>query len=185
MSRAGLHSDALTTLELWSAPTPEQEALQARFVEHLQAHPDGLERGCHPDHLTASTLVVSPDLRLVLLTLHAKAGQWFQLGGHCEPGDATLLAAARREAQEESGIHDLVLDPVPLRLDEHAVPFCGETGGVHHLDVWFLAVASEGAQHVTSDEALDLRWWPVATLRDRAGPWWSALDLARRRLPRS
>ena len=39
----------------------------------------------------------------MLLTLHAKAGQWFQLGGHCEPGDATLAGAATREAAEESG----------------------------------------------------------------------------------
>ena len=34
----------------------------------------------------------------VLLTLHAKARAWFQLGGHCEPGDLTLAGAALREA---------------------------------------------------------------------------------------
>ncbi len=141
-----------------------------------------MERGCRPDHLTASTLVVSPDARRVLLTLHAKAGQWFQLGGHCEPGDDTLLAAARREAVEESGVAGLELDPVPLRLDEHAVPFCGDTGDVHHLDVWFLAVAPDGADHTASDESLDVRWWSVDDLPGRDGVWDGALTLARRRL---
>ncbi len=50
-----------------------------------------MTRSCYPDHLTASTLVLSADLDRVLLTLHAKAGQWFQFGGHCEPDDQTLV----------------------------------------------------------------------------------------------
>lgn len=177
----GLHADALATLTTWPAPTPAQAALRDRFVDHLHRHADGVERDCHPAHLTASTLVVSPDARRVLLTLHAKAGRWFQFGGHCEPGDRTLLDAARREAEEESGVDGLVLEPVPLRLDEHAVPFCGSTGGVHHLDVWFLAVAPDGADHAVSDESLDVRWWPADDLPgDRA--WDAALDLVRVRL---
>ena len=179
---AALHADALAVLRAWPAADAEQAALRDRYVAHLEAHPDGAERGCHPDHLTASTLVVSPDADRVLLTLHAKAGQWFQFGGHCEAGDGSLLAAARREATEESGIPDLVLDPVPFRLDEHAVPFCGDTGEVHHLDVWFLGVAPEGAEHATSEESLDVRWWPADALPGRDGVWDSALALARDRL---
>ena len=179
-----LHTDALATLTGWTAPSAAQEQLRERFVTHLRDRPDALERHCHPDHLTASTLVVSPDASLVLLTLHAKAGQWFQFGGHCEPGDATLLAAARREAHEESGIDGLVLDPVPLRLDEHAVPFCGDTGEVHHLDVWFLAVVPDGAEHAASDESLDVRWWPADDLPGRDEVWTCALALARERLHR-
>jgi 8-oxo-dGTP pyrophosphatase MutT (NUDIX family) len=34
-----------------------------------------------------------------------------QVGGHCEPGDRSLAAAAVREATEESGISGLELDP--------------------------------------------------------------------------
>ncbi len=100
----------------------------------------------------------------MLLTLHAKARAWFQLGGHCEPGDATLVGAATREAVEESGVGDLVLDPVPVQLSEHAVPFCGPDGDVRHLDVRFVAVAPATAQHSTSEESLDVRWWPVDAL---------------------
>lgn len=160
-----LHSDALGLLENWSAPNAEQATARDRYVAHLVAHPDGLDRACTPDHLTASTLVLSPDGRSVLLTLHAKAGRWFQFGGHCEPGDSTLAGAARREAIEESGLV-LAVDPVPVQLSEHAVPFCGDTGKVHHLDVRFLAIAPADAVPSVSEESADVRWWSTSALPD-------------------
>lgn len=161
-----LHADALSVLSTWPSADPAQALLRDRYVDHLRRHPDGMTRACYPDHLTASTLVLSVTGDRVLLTLHAKARQWFQLGGHCEPGDATLADAAAREAAEESGISNLSLDPVPVQLSEHAVPFCGARGGVHHLDVRFVAVAPAGADHSVSDESLDLRWWPADALPD-------------------
>ncbi len=51
-----LHADALAVLEGWVAPTPAQEALRTRYVEHLRAHADGVWRDCFPDHLTAGTV---------------------------------------------------------------------------------------------------------------------------------
>ena len=159
-----LHAEALSLLRGWSAPDAAQEALRRRYVAHLEAHPLGTDRGCRPDHLTAGTLVLSADHRAVLLTLHAKAGRWFQLGGHCEPVDGSLADAALREAVEESGVADLVLDPVPVHLDEHEVTFCGSPGPVHHLDVRFVAVAPAGAVPTVSAESTDVRWWPVDAL---------------------
>lgn len=168
---ATLHDDALATLRAWTGPTPEQERLRARYVAHLEAHDDGVFRGSVPDHLTASTVVLSHDGARVLLTLHAKARRWFQLGGHLEAGDRTLADAAAREAREESGIAGLVLDPVPVHLDEHVVPFCRPGTGdparpVHHLDVRFVAVAAPDDEPAVSDESLDLRWWAADALPD-------------------
>lgn len=160
------HAAALATLQRWAPPTAEQAGLRDRYVAHLQSHPDGLRRGCRPDHLTASTLVLSEDRSRVLLTLHAKARRWFQLGGHVEPGDAGLVEAALREAAEESGLDSLALDPVPVQLSEHAVPFCGPDGDVHHLDVRFVALAPADAAHEVSDESLDVAWWPADALPD-------------------
>ena len=159
-----LRDDALAVLGGWTAPDAGQEHLRQRYVEHLVAQSDGAYRECRPDHLTVGALVVSADHREVLLTLHAKAGRWFQLGGHCEPQDGSLAAAALREAREESGIEALALDPVPVHLDEHPVTFCGAPGLVHHLDVRFVAVAPEGATPVVSEESTDVRWWPVDAL---------------------
>lgn len=180
-SPEALHADALATLASWTPPTPEQAALRDRYVAHLDAHPDGMTRACTPDHLTASTIVLSHDHTRVLLTLHAKARRWFQLGGHCEPGDSTLAGAALREATEESGVGHLDLDPVPVQLSEHAVPFCGRTDDVHHLDVRFLALAGPGAVHAVSDESLDVAWWPVDALPDPEADLVELVALARAR----
>jgi 8-oxo-dGTP pyrophosphatase MutT (NUDIX family) len=176
------HTAALTVLRDWLPPSAEQAALRDRYVDHLVAHQDGLTRACVPDHLTASTLVLSADGNAVLLTLHAKAHRWFQFGGHVEPGDATLADAALREATEESGVAGLVFDRTPVQLSEHEVPFCGPTGDVHHLDVRFVAVAPDGADHSVSDESLDVRWWPVDAVPGLEPELHELVALARQRL---
>jgi 8-oxo-dGTP pyrophosphatase MutT (NUDIX family) len=177
-----LHADALAVLTAWVPPTPDQAALRDRYVAHLLDRPDGMSRACRPDHLTASTLVLSADGSRALLTLHAKARAWFQFGGHCEPGDRTLVAAAGREATEESGLDGLLLDPVPVQLSAHAVPFCGPDGDVHHLDVRFLAVAPASGLHAVSEESLDVRWWPVDALPDPGSDLVELVALGRARL---
>ena len=180
-----LHADALAVLADWPAPSTDQDRLRTRYVDHLARHPDGMTRDCRPDHLTASTLVLDADASHVLLTLHAKAHRWFQLGGHCEPEDRTLAGAATREATEESGLEGLILDPVPVQLSEHAVPFCGPACDVHHLDVRFVAVAPAGAVHSVSEESLDVRWWPVEALPDPEPDLVELVRLARARVAQS
>lgn len=118
----------------------------------------------------------------MLLTLHRKAHAWFQMGGHCEPDDTTLAGAALREAVEESGVEGLVLDPVPVQLNAHPVPFCDARGTVHHLDVRFVAVAPADAVHAVSEESLDVRWWPHHGLPTEDDDMHALTRLARARL---
>ena len=177
-----LHADARRLLAGWRAPDADQELLRQEYLAHLDAHADGLLRSCLPDHVTASTVVLSPDGDQVLLTLHAKAGAWFQLGGHTEDGDTTLTGAALREAREESGLDDLRLDPEPVQLDRHEVPFCGGRPGTRHLDVRFLAVAPPGHAHAVSDESVDVRWWPVGELPSDEPSLRQLVDRGRHRL---
>jgi len=154
-----LHADARAVLAGWRAPTSEQDDLRRLYLGHLDAHSDGMLRSCSPDHLTASSLIVRGDE--ALLVFHSKAGKWLQTGGHCEEADATVADAALREAREESGIADLAVDPVPLQLSRHHVPFCGADGSGHHLDVQFLVIARPDADvRIASDED-DARWFPL------------------------
>jgi len=164
--RRSLHSDARAALVAWTArdDEPAQLALRDEFVAFLDAHDDAMWRACVEGHLTGSALVLSADRTEVLLTLHPKFGIWLQMGGHCEPGDATMRDAAAREALEESGIDGLVVGAEPARLDRHRV---GCHGGSWHLDVQYVAVAPPGAVARISDESLDLRWWPVDALPEK------------------
>ncbi|MCZ4499396.1 MAG: hydrolase [Marmoricola sp.] len=177
-----LHADALRTLQGWTAPDTHQEAWRAQYVGHLEAHPDGLEKACYPDHLTAGALVLSNDGSQVLLNLHRKAQRWFAFGGHLEPEDSTLAGAALREATEESGLLDLVLDPAPVHLSLHAVDFCSPRGPVRHLDVRFLAQLGATSEPVVSDESLDVRWFPVDELPTDEADMVDLIGLARARL---
>jgi 8-oxo-dGTP pyrophosphatase MutT (NUDIX family) len=169
-----LHDDAVLVLKGYEAPA-EQAALRQTYLDHLAAHPDAMWKSCHAGHLTASALVVDPDRGRVLLTLHRKLGMWLQMGGHCEPGDATVAAAALREATEESGIPGLSLLPGgPVTLDRHPIP-----APCHwHLDVQYAALAPSDAVEAISDESLDLRWFPFDEVADVADA--SVVDLLRR-----
>ena len=141
-----LHDDARTVLSGWTPPSARDRELRDRFVAHLDARPDGMERGCLPDHLTAGTIVLAPDASAVLLNHHRKAGGWFAFGGHCEPDDTTLAGAALREGVEESGIDGLRIDPTPVDIDAHTVGFCDPRGMVDHLDVRYAALAPAEAE---------------------------------------
>lgn len=149
-----LHEDAARTLTEWAAPAPQQDRLRDDYLAHLRARPDGIWKACTAGHITASALVIDPAGARVLLTLHRKLLKWLQMGGHCEPEDATLADAALREATEESGIDGLTLVPGgPLRLDRHLTPCAW------HLDVQYAALAPSGALETISEESLDLRWY--------------------------
>jgi 8-oxo-dGTP pyrophosphatase MutT (NUDIX family) len=159
-----LHADALATLLRWDPPDAAQGELRRDYLALLRERSDGVWRSGRPDHLTASALVVAPERGTVLLGLHGRARLWLQMGGHCEPQDATLAEAALREATEESGIDGLTLLPDPARLDRHGAPCAADAR--FHLDVQYVAVAPPDAVERCSEESIELRWVPYDHLPD-------------------
>jgi 8-oxo-dGTP pyrophosphatase MutT (NUDIX family) len=156
-----LREDAVARLEVWEAPDAQQEQWRRELLDHCAQHPGALWKQGPRQHLTTGALVLSPALDRVLLTLHAKAGMWLQFGGHFEPEDTTVLAAATRETREESGLPDLVLDPRIVELHRHELLATAFGRCAEHLDIRFAGVAPDDADFAVSDESLDVAWWPV------------------------
>ena len=144
-------------LRAYAAPSDDQALERDRILAFIDEHSDAACRTCTPGHLTASALLVHASGERALLTLHRKLGLWLQLGGHCD-GDANLAGAALREAVEESGIDELLIDPRPIDVDIHTIPARREDPEHLHLDVRFVVWAPAGAQFAVSDESIDLRW---------------------------
>ncbi|MFF4784364.1 NUDIX hydrolase [Streptomyces griseorubiginosus] len=156
-----LHDDAVLVIKGYEG----QEELRQAYLDHLAAHPDGVWKACQAGHVTASALVIDPSRGQVLLTLHKKLRMWLQMGGHCEPADTSLEAAALREATEESGVAGLTLLPGgPVRLDRHPIPAPCNC----HFDVQYAALAPAGAVEKISEESLDVRWFAYDEVADVA-----------------
>ena len=135
-----------------NAPTVE------RMLELLRRAAAPFSRSSlDPGHFTASGFVLSPDGQRVLLVHHSKLARWLQPGGHVEPGDTDLAAAARREVIEETGVglsgtHCGILD-----VDVHAIPARPKEGAHLHFDVRYAFVASDEVLSA-SPEVLGARW---------------------------
>lgn len=161
-SFAHLHDDAHLVLSHWSHRDAAQLALRDEYLDFLASHADAMSRQCAIGHLTASALVMNEGRTRVLLTLHPKVGRWLQLGGHHESTDGSVRLAAQRESREESGIEQVTVSAVPVRLDRHPVPCWGRQS--EHLDVQYLAWVPDDAVEVISAESDDLRWFDLQAL---------------------
>ena len=144
---------------------PAEQEVADRFLAFVDAHPDVLHRTCLAGHVTASCWILNPEGTECLLTHHRKLGRWLQLGGHVD-GNANLLAGAVREVQEESGILELHVHPVPVDLDIHPIPARGDEPAHLHLDVRYLLRAPKGAREIVSEESHALGWFSPTELAE-------------------
>ena len=115
-----------------------------------------------PGHFTASAFVLSPARDAVLLVFHGKLHRWLQPGGHFEPDDPSVLAAAQREVAEEVGLPNLpsVLGDTLLDVDVHGIPPLKGAPGHLHFDVRWLLQAPSLEMRAGSDAA-DARWFKL------------------------
>ncbi|MGN0776590.1 MAG: NUDIX hydrolase [Candidatus Ventricola sp.] len=86
----------------------EREAQERRMIlEMIDRLGDAvLSRESEIAHMTASSIIVSPDRRRTLMAFHRIYNSWAWTGGHAD-GESDFEAIARREAQEETGISGL------------------------------------------------------------------------------
>ncbi len=141
----------------------EREAMHLRAMLTLLDADDPCSRSqMEPGHFTASAFVLSRDGARLLMIFHSKLHRWLQPGGHIDRSDASVVAAARREVAEETGVRQLLLapgHPELLDVDVHQIPANPRRGeAAHaHYDVRVLFRALSDDFEAGSD-ALDARW---------------------------
>ncbi|WP_218126728.1 NUDIX hydrolase [Glycomyces sambucus] len=128
----------------------------------------GFDRATLPGHVTASAIVLD-ESGAVLLVHHRALDRWFQPGGHLEPGDDSLPAAALREAVEEAGLDPIgleLLDRAPIHIDVHPIPANPRKGeAAHdHYDVRYLFRCVRGDLRPRAEEVHAAEWRPAADL---------------------
>lgn len=145
---------------------PDEGDVVELFRVFLREAPAAFERSHPPGHFTGSAWLVSHDGEWVLLTHHRKLNRWLQLGGHAD-GDHDPACVALREAEEESGLAGLQVEPQLFDLDRHAIPARGADPEHWHYDLRYVVCAAEGAEaFVVSDESHALAWRLIRELID-------------------
>lgn len=148
-------------------PYNEQEQrdkeLMLRYMEEFQ---DVLTRENPLCHFTASNWIVNPEKTKVIMAYHNIYQSWAWTGGHAD-GEENLLAVARKEAEEETGLRNLRLlgDGIHalqiLTVNSHIKR--GSYVAPHlHLDCCFLFEADEAEEiRIKEDENSGIKWMDI------------------------
>lgn len=147
-----------TLLNAYQPDDANEIAFKKHMLDFLYTHPNCFERSLEEGHFTASCWLVNKSNDKALLLHHFKLDQWFQLGGHCD-GDPDVLAVALKEAQEESGITEIVpLSTQIFDLDIHLIPENKKDKAHLHYDVRFLLQVVSDESVKQNRESKELRW---------------------------
>lgn len=154
-----MRDELLVSLRSHRAADATEESMRLRLHDFVAAYDNCFSRSLLIGHVTASCWVVDPSRTHALLTWHKRLDRWLQMGGHVEPGDATLLGAAERELREESGLARWrALSRAIFDVDVHAIPAKGAEPEHFHHDVRFLFEADPADALIVSSESRALAW---------------------------
>jgi 8-oxo-dGTP pyrophosphatase MutT (NUDIX family) len=129
-------------LQVHVAADATEEADRCAMVRLAHELSEPLSRDEPSAHFTASAFVIDDAGVRTCLVEHVKLGRLLQPGGHIEPDDVSLEAAAIREAREETAL-EVELHPTaprPFDLDVHEIPDSPGEPAHFHLDVRYLLI---------------------------------------------
>jgi 8-oxo-dGTP pyrophosphatase MutT (NUDIX family) len=162
---ANIDGGAAAAFATYRRKRPQDAEIVALFEQLLRdaGNGDPFRRERLAGHFTGSAWLVSADGERALLLHHRKLDRWLQPGGHAD-GDSDLAAVALREAEEETGLSGLRVDPVVFDLDRHRIPARGAEPEHWHYDVRFLVHAGADEAFVVNDESHAMAWRPIAEI---------------------
>lgn len=124
-------------------------------------------------HIVANTLVLNKDMTKVLCLFHNTLKMYLQPGGHVDEADKSVIEAAFRELEEETGIKKYKLHPwhlknkdMPIYIESHLIPENLKKGeGEHyHHDFMYAVIADDENVNLQLDEVSDFLWIDVETV---------------------
>ena len=169
--------DIVTALKQYKTFNEQEEHDREVMLRLLETMPDIFERKNETAHFTASSWLVNKEHDKVLLIYHNIYQSWSWTGGHAD-GEKDLLAVAKREAMEETGVTDIraIMDDIfsieILTVDGHIKR--GSYVPSHlHLNVTYLLEADEKeVLRIKPDENSGVRWFPLEeALKACTEPW--------------
>lgn len=134
-----------------------------RYRAFVESTPACCERSHLAGHCTGSAFISCPRGEKVLLLFHPFLKRWLQPGGHAD-GNFDLLKVAQREAEEETGLKELLpyslsgVARTPFDLDIHPIPARGSEPEHFHYDLRFLLLADPAAPLTPETPELQLAW---------------------------
>jgi 8-oxo-dGTP pyrophosphatase MutT (NUDIX family) len=164
--------DISDTLSRYLACHPGEQDTLVPLLSGLAAGTEVTARSATPGHVTCGAVVINTAGKILMIH-HNALDRWLLPGGHVDPSDPSLLAAALRELAEETGVSGQQavsppgLDRVPLDIDLHQIPANPAKGEPAHWHADFRL-----AFHVT-DPAVTLQleevsahaWRPPSALQ--------------------
>lgn len=164
-------------LEQYHPYNEQEQRDRAVMLQLLATQPDIFTRENQVAHMTASSWLLNRSHDKVLMIYHNIYHSWSWTGGHAD-GETDLLAVAKREAMEETGVTDIravtedIFSIEILTVDGH------EKKGVYvpshlHLNVTYLLEADEEeVLRVKPDENSGVRWFSLGeALEACIEPW--------------
>ena len=140
----------------------EEHRMWLETIDFVKQNPDCFERWLADGHITGSAWVIDSAEKCVLLMHHRKLDRWFQPGGHAD-GDPDVLRVALKEAQEETGLADILpVSPQIFDIDVHLIPATAHIPAHYHYDIRFLMQADSTQPLQINGESKELAWVSLA-----------------------